>query len=182
MHDVAGTALEDREVLVLAFDRRAQGSAVLETRDPASEVPATGTLAEIAAERAHVPERRRARRRRTQLDEGGEIDRGRLGRWRCPTLRVAAPIRTPPSAVGDDSHGTGNRSEVDHEIRQADLFGDRDEQVRAPAERDRAGLGELLGGVVHRRGLSIEKGVGGGHRNKNGETRRSRHSELRKKS
>ncbi len=92
-----GPRVEDREILILAILRGARRSAVLETGDPAPEVPAARTLAEISADRAHVPQRRRARRRRTPAPVRG-IARGRCGD-RSRYRRCASPRRcvTPPS-------------------------------------------------------------------------------------
>jgi hypothetical protein len=59
VNDVARTAAEDGEILVLAVHRRARVAAVLMAADVAPEIPAPRPLAEIAAERPHVAKRRR---------------------------------------------------------------------------------------------------------------------------
>src|SRR6476619_7288347 len=60
MDDVAGPAVDDRVILVLAFACRTAVAPVLVTGDAATEVPATWSLAKVSADRSHLPQRRRS--------------------------------------------------------------------------------------------------------------------------
>src|SRR6185503_1153793 len=50
MHDMTGTAAEDRVVLILAFGRRTRVAPTLEARDSRAQIPAAGSLAQVSAD------------------------------------------------------------------------------------------------------------------------------------
>jgi hypothetical protein len=58
MHRITRPAAENHMMRVFAVNRRAIISGGLEAGNPGTEIPASGSLAEVAADGAHVPQRR----------------------------------------------------------------------------------------------------------------------------
>jgi hypothetical protein len=102
-------------------------------------------LAEVAADRPHVAQRRCA------------DDLACFGKHWKPFAddRTCRDVRH--ASRGSDAHisgvcnanlgAVGDPSQVNHYIGQADLFSDGDEKIRSTTERDSARLSELFGGV-----------------------------------
>lgn len=157
MNRVTRAAVDDPEILVFALYRRAVAAAALEARDPAPEIPTARPLTEVSAERSHVPQRGSADHR-AGLGKGGKL----LSNERIARDSIDSRRRPDPDvAFGGlkDSGAPRDGAEVDKNVGMRDLLGDSHEKVGAPAERDGAALGELLGGVVERGRGAIEEGV-----------------------
>src|SRR6266567_4543443 len=126
------SAVEDREILILAVDRWARRAAILVTAHAASKIPAARTLTEIPADRPHVAQRRRSdelarlgERREAILDHDVARHVGDAGR--CPD--ADGTIR--------ELHNRGatrNGPEVHDPVRLRDLFADSDEQISPAAQ------------------------------------------------
>ncbi len=147
---MARPAVEDRVILVGAVDRHAARAAVLEARETAPEIPAARTLAQIAGDRTHVPERRRGdglrgeRQRSKSLANGGM--RGEIG----DSDSSRAEARRSVISQGDVARAR-QMPHVDEVGWAHDLLFHRHEQIGAAAERHRASRherGRCAGGRV----------------------------------
>ena len=67
--DETRPAVDDRQILVLTIARRTAVATVLVAGDATPELPATGSLTEVSAERSHLAQGRRADDR-TRLRQG----------------------------------------------------------------------------------------------------------------
>ena len=172
MHGVARTAVEDREILILAIDRRARRPAVLEAGNRAPKVPAARTLAEIAADRPHVPQRGR-RDDIARLRRAREIVRGRAD---CVAMSAIARRRADADAavVRSVDAGLRRRSFGDRRRRRARLISSAMVTSRSvpPPSGTAPGSPSCCAASSIDVGLPVEKGMR--HRNKNGETGWSR--------
>ncbi len=156
VHGVAGAAGDDAVVLVLAVHRRAGGAAVLEAAHAAPEVPAARALAEVAAERSHVPQRRGPDAAGGVGEHGEVLAHRRVLRER----RDPHPRTDPHRAVR--AHGdlrcAGEVPHIHHRGRRCETLLDPDQEVRAAAEGDGRGFRERAERVGDGVGAEVREG------------------------